>query len=67
MDIRIGYGLELKKAIEVGLAEAEQQGQVVHFSIIIKDHLVVWGELRDDGWRVYAPPVKSDRERTAKP
>ena len=64
MDKRIGYGLPRLEAIEKAL-DYLRDSKVVHFSFSTDDHRIIWGEARDDGWRVYVPrgsvtKVKSD-------
>ena len=63
MDRRIGYGLSLNSALEKAVSESLQMGVPTHFSITTKNHSVIWGELRDDGWRVYVPSVTQQVDR----
>jgi len=63
MDKRIGYGLDFKEALQKATDEALQTGTIVHFSLSTKDHLVTWGELRDDGWRIYTPSQDKHKKR----
>lgn len=54
MDKRIGYGLTLKEALELAYESIkdlpEEEQEIRNFSI---QNGNIWGEQREDGWRVY--------------
>ena len=62
MDKRIGYGLTLKEALNVAADAIPDlpDGMSEHIRNFIIQGGLIWGELRDDGWRVYR--AKSEDE-----
>ncbi len=55
MDKRIGYGLTLDEALDRAkrIIECIHAESLINFKMKTDNHSLVWGEKRDDGWRIY--------------
>lgn len=62
MDKRVGYGLTFKEAVELAMKERNnlEDPEILGFTFRNKLHDTIWGELRDDGWRVYRPKKEGE-------